>query len=72
MTTLKASSEGRERIKQARSERGCTIEDPRSLVEATQELEGRGRSRLDRGPQALCRRPLAANFEAFFRRTRTH
>ena len=39
MTTLKASEEGLVKIKQARRERGSTIEDPRWLVEASQKLE---------------------------------
>jgi predicted NACHT family NTPase len=39
MTTLKASEQGLARIKQARREKGWTIEDPRWLVQASQELE---------------------------------
>jgi predicted NACHT family NTPase len=39
MTTLKASEEGLVKIKQARRERGWTIEDPRWLVEASQKLD---------------------------------
>ena len=39
MTTLKASEEGLVKIKQARRERGSTIEDPRWLVEASQKLD---------------------------------
>ena len=39
MTTLKASEEGLVKIKQARREMGSTIEDPRWLVEASQNLE---------------------------------
>ena len=39
MTTLKASEEGLVKIKQARREKGSTIEDPRWLVEASKTLE---------------------------------
>jgi predicted NACHT family NTPase len=39
MTTLKASEEGLVKIKQARRERGLTIEDPRWLVQASQKLD---------------------------------
>lgn len=49
--TLKASEEGGERIKQARSERGCTIAEPWWLVEASQELE-RDRTWTELGPYA--------------------
>ncbi|MEG4941109.1 NACHT domain-containing NTPase [Microcoleus sp. F4-D5] len=51
MTTLKASEEGLVKIKQARRERGSTIEDPRWLVEASQTLEP-DRTWTEAGPYA--------------------
>ena len=39
MTTLRSSQKGLIRIRQARRDRGWTIEDPRWLVEASQKLE---------------------------------
>ena len=69
MTTLRSSQKGLIRIKQARRERGWTIDNPRWLVEASQKLDP---DRTWTEAWALCRRPLAANLEAFFRRTRTH
>ncbi|MBD1826883.1 NACHT domain-containing NTPase [Microcoleus vaginatus GB1-A2] len=51
MTTLKASEEGLVKIKQARRERGSTIEDPRWLVEASQKLEP-DRTWTEAGPYA--------------------
>ncbi|MEG4519790.1 MULTISPECIES: NACHT domain-containing NTPase [unclassified Microcoleus] len=51
MTTLKASEEGLVKIKQARRERGSTIEDPKWLVEASQKLEP-DRTWTEAGPYA--------------------
>ncbi|MEG4205355.1 NACHT domain-containing NTPase [Microcoleus sp. Pol7_A1] len=51
MTTLKASEEGLVKIRQARRERGSTIEDPRWLVEASQTLEP-DRTWTEAGPYA--------------------
>ncbi|MBE9162069.1 NACHT domain-containing NTPase [Tychonema sp. LEGE 06208] len=51
MTTLKASDEGLVKIRQARRERGSTIEDPRWLVEASQILEP-DRAWTEAGPYA--------------------
>src|SRR4028118_718169 len=51
MTTLKASEEGLLKIKQARRERGWTIEDPRWLVDASQKLEP-DRTWTEAGPYA--------------------
>lgn len=51
MTTLKASEEGLVKIKQARRERGSTIEDPRWLVEASQKLDP-DRTWTEAGPYA--------------------
>ncbi|MEG4210565.1 NACHT domain-containing NTPase [Microcoleus sp. S13_B4] len=51
MTTLKASEEGLVKIRQARRERGGTIEDPRWLVEASQKLEP-DRTWTEAGPYA--------------------
>ncbi|MEG5025892.1 NACHT domain-containing NTPase [Microcoleus sp. AT8-B1] len=51
MTTLKASEEGLVKIKQARRERGSTIEDPRWLVEASKTLEP-DRTWTEAGPYA--------------------
>ncbi|MEG4233443.1 NACHT domain-containing NTPase [Microcoleus sp. Pol11C3] len=51
MTTLKASEEGLVKIRQARRERGSTIEDPRWLVEASQKLEP-DRTWTEAGPYA--------------------
>ncbi|MEG4145920.1 NACHT domain-containing NTPase [Microcoleus sp. Pol12B5] len=51
MTTLKASEEGLLKIRQARRERGSTIEDPRWLVEASQTLEP-DRTWTEAGPYA--------------------
>ncbi len=51
MTTLKASEEGVRRIRQARRERGSTIEDPRWLVEASKTLEP-DRAWTEAGPYA--------------------
>ncbi|MEG3969049.1 MULTISPECIES: hypothetical protein [unclassified Microcoleus] len=51
MTTLKASEEGLVKIKQARRERGSTIEDPIWLVEASQKLEP-DRTWTEAGPYA--------------------
>jgi predicted NACHT family NTPase len=51
MTTLKASEEGLVKIKQARREKGSTIEDPRWLVEASKTLEP-DRAWTEAGPYA--------------------
>ncbi|MEG4811682.1 NACHT domain-containing NTPase [Microcoleus sp. F8-D3] len=51
MTALKASDEGLVKIKQARKERGLTIEDPRWLVEASKRLEP-DRTWTEAGPYA--------------------
>lgn len=51
MTTLKASEEGLVKIRQARRERGSTIEDPRWLVEASQTLKS-DRTWTEAGPYA--------------------
>ncbi|MEG4989176.1 NACHT domain-containing NTPase [Microcoleus sp. BR0-C5] len=51
MTTLKASEEGLVKIKQARREKGSTIEDPRWLVEASQKLDP-DRTWTEAGPYA--------------------
>ncbi|MEG4329901.1 hypothetical protein Q5688_31970, partial [Microcoleus sp. herbarium5] len=51
MTTLKASEEGLVKIRQARRERGSTIEDPKWLVEASQKLEP-DRTWTEAGPYA--------------------
>ncbi|MEG4068323.1 NACHT domain-containing NTPase [Microcoleus sp. Pol11C2] len=51
MTTLKASEEGLVKIRQARRERGSTIEDPKWLVEASQTLEP-DRTWTEAGPYA--------------------
>ncbi len=51
MTTLKASEEGLVKIRQARRERGSTIEDPRWLVEGSQTLEP-DRTWTEAGPYA--------------------
>lgn len=51
MTTLKASEEGLVKIRQARRERGSTIEDPRWLVQASQTLEP-DRTWTEAGPYA--------------------
>ncbi|MEG4199646.1 NACHT domain-containing NTPase [Microcoleus sp. Pol12A5] len=77
MTTLKASEEGLVKIKQARRERGSTIEDPKWLVEASQKLEP-DRTWTEAGPYAdglslptwrrflAGREPIKANaFKAF-------
>ncbi|MEP6487206.1 NACHT domain-containing NTPase [Microcoleus vaginatus GB2-A3] len=77
MTTLKASEEGLVKIRQARRERGSTIEDPRWLVEASKALDP-DRTWTEAGPYAdglslptwrrflAGREPIKANaFKAF-------
>ncbi|MEG4443212.1 NACHT domain-containing protein [Microcoleus sp. AT9_B5] len=51
MTALKASDEGLVKIKQARKERGLTVEDPRWLVEASKRLDP-DRTWTEAGPYA--------------------
>jgi predicted NACHT family NTPase len=51
MTTLRSSQKGLIRIKQARRERGWTIDNPRWLVEASQKLDP-DRTWTDDGPYA--------------------
>ncbi|MBD1884727.1 NACHT domain-containing protein [Microcoleus vaginatus] len=77
MTTLKTSEEGLVKIRQARRERGWTIEDPRWLVEASKALDP-DRTWTEAGPYAdglslptwrrflAGREPIKANaFKAF-------